>query len=78
MFRHSIPECGDKITRCSMFAKYCDMTYMRVNGVPIAEICPYTCGQCPNLPAQPISTTSTVVMVNIFQESEDIKILLFR
>jgi len=42
-----------------MFGKYCAMEYMRVNGVPITELCPYTCGQCPHLPPPPPSSTTT-------------------
>ena len=59
MFRHLIPECGDHHTRCPMFAKYCDVYYMRINGVPIQELCPYTCGQCPHLPPPPPESTTT-------------------
>ncbi|CAF1095072.1 unnamed protein product [Adineta ricciae] len=57
--KHLIPECGDHHTRCPMFAEYCDKQYMRINGVPITELCPYTCGQCPHLPSPPKSTTTT-------------------
>ena len=32
---------------------------MRINGVPITELCPYTCGQCPHLPPPPPPATTT-------------------
>ncbi len=53
-----------------MFGKYCEIEYMSMNGVPITELCPYTCGQCPHLPPPPppviITTTTTVITVNLF------------
>lgn len=54
-----------------MFAKYCNMQYMRVNGIPLIELCPYTCGKCPHLPPPPppptttTTTSTTAMMVNL-------------
>lgn len=62
VFRHSIPECGDMNSRCSMFSQYCNMEFMRINGVPIKELCAYTCGLCPQLPSPPTTTTTTTPM----------------
>ena len=50
-----MPECGDLNSRCSMFKQYCSMEFMRLNGVPISELCPYTCGLCKHHPI--VSTT---------------------
>jgi hypothetical protein len=68
-FRHLIPECGDLNTRCPMFGKYCEIPYMSVNGLPIRELCPYTCGLCPHLPPPTTTTTTTTTMitVNLFE-----------
>jgi hypothetical protein len=44
--RHLIPECGDLHTRCSTFAQYCRNKFIRIDGQPITELCPYTCGKC--------------------------------
>ncbi|CAF4423377.1 unnamed protein product, partial [Adineta steineri] len=62
--KHLIPECGDLHTRCSMFTQYCEMKYMSVNGVPVTELCPYTCGQCPRQPLPPTTTTTTTTTIS--------------
>ncbi|CAF0804449.1 unnamed protein product [Rotaria sordida] len=61
--KHLIPECGDQHSQCSKFSQYCPMEFIRINGVLIKELCPYTCGHCPHLP--PPSTTTTTVTTMI-------------
>ncbi|CAF2760536.1 unnamed protein product [Rotaria sp. Silwood2] len=66
--KHLIPECGDQSSQCSMFREYCQMGFIRINGVPIKELCPYTCGHCSHLP--PLSTTTTTVTTMIMTTEE--------
>jgi hypothetical protein len=57
-----------------MFSKYCEMEYMRVNRVPIRDLCPYTCGLCTHLPPPPTNTdTTTVAMVKLLGVLLEIK-----
>ncbi len=37
------------------------MEFLRVDGRPVTELCPYTCGKCPHLLSSPVSTTTKTV-----------------
>ena len=36
------------------------MKFVRVDGRPLTELCPYTCGKCPHLPLTSTNLTKTV------------------
>jgi hypothetical protein len=45
------------------------MKFVRVDGRPATELCPYTCGKCPHLLPSPISPTKTVNLIKSFSKS---------
>jgi len=59
--RHLIPECGDLHSKCPTFSQYCQMKFVRIEGRPATELCPYTCGKCPHLPSTSINTITKTV-----------------
>lgn len=69
--RHLIPECGDIHPQCSSFVQYCQTPLVRINGKSPIELCPYTCGKCPDFLSHFIPTTTmTTVSRMLFFKTE--------
>ncbi len=53
------------------------MKFLRVDGRPATELCPYTCGKCPHLLSSPISTTTkTVNFTAVFGDRSSLRYIM--
>ncbi|CAF0872461.1 unnamed protein product [Rotaria sordida] len=64
---HLIAECEDLHSKCPTFVQYYPIKFIGIDGRSVAELCPYTCSQCPHL-SSPLITTTTVNL-KIFQDN---------
>ncbi|CAF3681690.1 unnamed protein product [Rotaria sordida] len=60
-------ECEDLHSKCPTFVQYYPIKFIGIDGRSVAELCPYTCSQCPHL-SSPLITTTTVNL-KIFQDN---------